>query len=154
MNRSTVPSPQTSQFCFVNVVSLNYFQTYSNFDLECKHKHKTAFRARKVTATFENQAPGRLSCFPAIMTLVHARYLLLRKSCSRSPTRFRMWSPKCNCWELWWETPLKRLDFYLSYHEGYLKYIMILYRSYNFMYIRSFYDTIENRFIFYTTTFM
>ena len=34
--------------------------------------------------------PGRLSCFPAIMTLVHAGYLLLRKSCSRSPTRFRM----------------------------------------------------------------
>ena len=36
-----------------------HFQNYSNFYIECKlGKHKTAFRAWKVTRTFKKQAPG------------------------------------------------------------------------------------------------
>ena len=39
------------------VLSSYYFQSYWNFALEYKHfKHKTAFRARKVTGAFEKQA--------------------------------------------------------------------------------------------------
>ena len=42
------------------MVSLYRFQNYWNFDLEWKHgKRKTAFRARKVTGTFEELAPGQ-----------------------------------------------------------------------------------------------
>ena len=72
----------------VNFALLTYsfivlFSKLLNFDLECKHNnHKISFRALKVTGTFENQAPGRLSCFPAIMTLVHAQYFLEKISFS------------------------------------------------------------------------
>ena len=42
------------------MVSLYRLQNYWNFDLEWKHgKRKTALRARKVTGTFEELAPGQ-----------------------------------------------------------------------------------------------
>ena len=44
---------------FTDNISLDHFQNYWNFDLECKHgKHKTASGAWKVIGTFEKWAPA------------------------------------------------------------------------------------------------
>ena len=43
----------------VQFLAHNHFQNYLILDVECnRSKHKTAFQARKVTGTFEKQAPG------------------------------------------------------------------------------------------------
>ena len=45
-------------FASLTDISFHHFQNYRNFDLECKPgHHNSAFRARKVTGTFEKRSP-------------------------------------------------------------------------------------------------
>ena len=78
------------------IVSLYYFQNYWHFDLKCKHK--TAFRARKVTGMFKKWL---LACFTRLAWFMPA--LFLHSICIGSLQRW--WGLGSRNWDLRWPEP-------------------------------------------------